>query len=202
MLSICRAVSSALRYSELEGRSHGICMFFSRTKIHLKDSGVFHICRYYYTHNSGLQAQNVIFTQSDLRGEPKVFLDPNKFSSDGTVALDSFTFSEDGRLVAYSTGRSVACSTLRNVAMCCSVYCWCMHECESLRVCTFSRPVIRIILSAECQIARNSWWAQNKVELLRFTVVRNIIIRAFSGILTAHSCPQDVYRCRVKTLCI
>ncbi|BDA42115.1 Prolyl endopeptidase [Coccomyxa sp. Obi] len=60
--------------------------------------------RYYYTHNSGLQAQNVIFTQSDLRGEPKVFLDPNKFSSDGTVALDSFTFSEDGRLVAYSTG--------------------------------------------------------------------------------------------------
>ena len=64
--------------------------------------------RYYYTHNSGLQAQNVIYTQAHLQGDPKVFLDPNQFSADGTVALDSFTFSEDGSLVAYSTGRCAA----------------------------------------------------------------------------------------------
>jgi prolyl oligopeptidase len=62
-------------------------------------------CRYYYSHNTGLQAQNVIYTQASLRADPKVFLDPNKFSSDGTVALDAYVFSEDGSLVAYSTGR-------------------------------------------------------------------------------------------------
>ena len=62
-------------------------------------------CRYYYSYNSGLQAQNVIYTQPDLAAEAQVFLDPNTFSSDGTVALDSYVFSEDGSLVAYSTGR-------------------------------------------------------------------------------------------------
>ena len=34
-----------------------------------------------------------------------MFLDPNTFSSDGTVALDNYVFSEDGSMVAYSTGR-------------------------------------------------------------------------------------------------
>ena len=76
----------------------------------------------------------MIFTQSDLRGEPKVFLDPNKFSSDGTIALDSFTFSEDGCLVAYSTGRFVACSTLRHIEMCCPVYLEYICRFESLRM--------------------------------------------------------------------
>lgn len=85
-----------------------VCVSHTRVA---SDFGVFLMCRYYYTHNSGLQAQNVIFTQSDLQAEPKVFLDPNKFSSDGTIALDSFTFSEGGSLVAYSTGRSVASGT-------------------------------------------------------------------------------------------
>ena len=65
--------------------------------------------RYYYTHNSGLQAQSVIYTQAALDAEPEVFLDPNTFSADGTVALDSFVFSEDGSLLAYSTGRWVGC---------------------------------------------------------------------------------------------
>jgi prolyl oligopeptidase len=57
--------------------------------------------RYYYFHNSGLQNQSVLFTQDTLDDEPRVFMDPNTWSKDGTVALSGTQFSEDGRYVAY-----------------------------------------------------------------------------------------------------
>ncbi len=43
--------------------------------------------RYFYSHNSGLQNQNVIYWTEGLNGEPNVLLDPNTMSSDGTVAI-------------------------------------------------------------------------------------------------------------------
>lgn len=49
---------------------------------------------------------SVLYKQSSLEDEPKVFLDPNTFSTDGTIALNSMVFSEDGRLVAYSLSES------------------------------------------------------------------------------------------------
>ncbi|MFP6763929.1 MAG: prolyl oligopeptidase family serine peptidase, partial [Planctomycetaceae bacterium] len=57
--------------------------------------------RYYYFHNSGLQNQYVLFVQDSLEDEPRVFMDPNTWSKDGTVALSGTEFSEDGRYVAY-----------------------------------------------------------------------------------------------------
>jgi prolyl oligopeptidase len=57
--------------------------------------------RYFYSRNSGLQNQSVIYTTKSLDGEPKVLLDPNKLSSDGTVALSGMAPSDDGALVAY-----------------------------------------------------------------------------------------------------
>lgn len=57
--------------------------------------------RYYYFHNSGLQNQSVLFTQETLDDEPSVFMDPNSWSKDGTVALSGTQFSDDGRYVAY-----------------------------------------------------------------------------------------------------
>lgn len=57
--------------------------------------------RYYYYHNSGLQNQYVLFTQDSLDDEARVFMDPNTWSKDGTVALSGTQFSEDGRYVAY-----------------------------------------------------------------------------------------------------
>ncbi len=57
--------------------------------------------RYYYRHNSGLQNQYVLYTMDTLDGEPRVLIDPNAWSKDGTVALDGTTFSDDGKYLAY-----------------------------------------------------------------------------------------------------
>ena len=55
----------------------------------------------YFTKNDGLQNQFVVWRQKDDQ-EPEVFLDPNKFSKDGTTSLGEMGFSDDGSLFAYS----------------------------------------------------------------------------------------------------
>lgn len=57
--------------------------------------------RYYFSRNDGLQNQNVLFRQETLQSEPKVLIDPNTWSKDGTIALAGTAFSDDGRYVAY-----------------------------------------------------------------------------------------------------
>jgi len=51
--------------------------------------------------DNGLQNQYVIYRQKDNQ-EPEIFLDPNKFSTDGTTSLGEMEFSDDGSKVAYS----------------------------------------------------------------------------------------------------
>ena len=51
----------------------------------------------------------MLYTQTSLRAQPEEFLDPNKWSSDGTVALCDYAFTKDGEYMAYSTGRCVHC---------------------------------------------------------------------------------------------
>ncbi len=58
--------------------------------------------RTFYTHNSGLQNQAVLFVTSDPAKPGRVLLDPNALSKDGTVALSGMSITEDGRLLAYS----------------------------------------------------------------------------------------------------
>lgn len=55
----------------------------------------------YFAKNDGLQNQYVVYRQKGS-GEPEVFLDPNKFSSDGTTSLGEMGFSKDGTLMAYA----------------------------------------------------------------------------------------------------
>ncbi len=57
--------------------------------------------RYFYSKNTGLQNQSVLYTTDRLEGEPRVLLDPNTLSSDGTVALSGLAISDDGALLAY-----------------------------------------------------------------------------------------------------
>ena len=69
---------------------------FERYGAPLKEGG-----RYYYTHNNGLQNQNLVYVQSSLDAEAEILIDPNTWSDDGTVALSSYFPSPDGRHVAY-----------------------------------------------------------------------------------------------------
>jgi prolyl oligopeptidase len=57
--------------------------------------------RYFFTRNDGLQNQSVLYWMESLGGEPRVLLDPNLLSADGTVALTSYAVSDDGKLLAY-----------------------------------------------------------------------------------------------------
>lgn len=61
---------------------------------------------YYIYKNDGLQNQYVLYTSDKLDGDWRVFLDPNKLSDDGTVALKSISFSNDGKYLAYAISRS------------------------------------------------------------------------------------------------
>jgi prolyl oligopeptidase len=62
--------------------------------------------RYFYTHNTGLQDQGVLFKTEGLNGKPAVVLDPNTLSGDGSLAVTGYVASDDGRLLAYGVSVS------------------------------------------------------------------------------------------------
>ena len=62
--------------------------------------------KWYFYKNNGLQNQSVLYQMDKLGGEPRVFLDPNTLSKDGTVALKGTYFSNNGRWMAYAISRS------------------------------------------------------------------------------------------------
>lgn len=55
----------------------------------------------YFFKNDGLQNQSVLYRKKG-EAEAEVFLDPNTFSSDATTSLADVSFSEDGKILAYS----------------------------------------------------------------------------------------------------
>ena len=62
--------------------------------------------KWYFYKNNGLQNQYVMYVMDELGGEPRVFLDPNTLSTDGTVALKGVYFSHNGKYAAYTISRS------------------------------------------------------------------------------------------------
>jgi prolyl oligopeptidase len=62
--------------------------------------------QYFYTHNTGLQNQNVLYTMRGLGGAPRVLIDPNTLSADGSVTLGQVVPSWDARFIAYDTQTS------------------------------------------------------------------------------------------------
>ena len=56
---------------------------------------------YLFYKKEGLANQSVLYIKDSLNGEARVLLDPNKLSSDGTVALSGTSVSNDSKYLAY-----------------------------------------------------------------------------------------------------
>jgi prolyl oligopeptidase len=74
---------------------------FARYSAPFKQGG-----RYFYFQNTGLQNQSVLYVQDGRNSLPRVLLDPNVLSPDGTVALSGQAASDNGRYLAYSISTS------------------------------------------------------------------------------------------------
>ncbi|RFC51274.1 MAG: prolyl oligopeptidase, partial [Verrucomicrobia bacterium] len=58
--------------------------------------------RYFFTKNDGLQNQSVLYVQDTLASPPRVLIDPNTLSKEGTVALGLASASSDGKWLGYA----------------------------------------------------------------------------------------------------
>jgi prolyl oligopeptidase len=58
--------------------------------------------RYFYTHNSGLQNQSVLFVRDRFDGEGRALIDPNPWSKDGATALAEWKPNEQGTRLLYA----------------------------------------------------------------------------------------------------
>jgi prolyl oligopeptidase len=62
--------------------------------------------RYFQFRNDGLQNQDVLYSMDSLQDSGQMLLDPNTLSTDGTIALNNWSISKDGSLLAYATSNS------------------------------------------------------------------------------------------------
>jgi prolyl oligopeptidase len=61
---------------------------------------------YFYTKREGMQNQPVLYVRDTLDGPDRVLVDANQLAADGTIALDWFQPSDNGKYVAYGTSPS------------------------------------------------------------------------------------------------
>ncbi|MDR3435843.1 prolyl oligopeptidase family serine peptidase [Telmatospirillum sp.] len=61
-----------------------------------------HGANWFFSHNDGLQNQSMLFVAPTLEAGPRLLLDPNGLSKDGTVALRELAISDDGTRLAYA----------------------------------------------------------------------------------------------------
>ena len=61
---------------------------------------------YFYTRREGMQNQPVLYVRQGLKGTDRALVDVNALAADGTVALDWWQISHDGKYVAYGTSPS------------------------------------------------------------------------------------------------
>ena len=61
---------------------------------------------YFYTRREGTQNQPILYVREGLHGADRVLFDANKLAADGTVALDWWHPTHDGKYVAYGSSPS------------------------------------------------------------------------------------------------
>jgi prolyl oligopeptidase len=60
----------------------------------------------FFSKNDGLQNQSVLYYQKGTNGTPEILIDPNTWSSDGTVRLGAFAPSKDAQYAVYGISKS------------------------------------------------------------------------------------------------
>jgi prolyl oligopeptidase len=61
---------------------------------------------YFYTKREGKQNQAILYVREGLKGKDRVLVDPNTMAKDGTVALDWWYPSREGRYLAYGLSKN------------------------------------------------------------------------------------------------
>jgi prolyl oligopeptidase len=61
---------------------------------------------YFYSRREGMQNQPILYVREGLNGPDRALVDANQLAADGTIALDWFQPSENGKYVAYGTSPS------------------------------------------------------------------------------------------------
>jgi prolyl oligopeptidase len=62
--------------------------------------------RYFYTKREGKQNQPILYVRAGVDGKDEVLVDPNQLAKDGTIALDWWFPSRDGRRIAYGLSKN------------------------------------------------------------------------------------------------
>lgn len=62
--------------------------------------------RWFFNRNSGLQNQSVFYVTESLDAEPRILLDPNTLSKDGTTSLTETAPSPNGKLLVYGLSKA------------------------------------------------------------------------------------------------
>jgi prolyl oligopeptidase len=61
---------------------------------------------YFYTRREGMQNQPIVYVREGVEGKDRVLLDVNQLAADGTIALDWYQPSENGKYLVYGTSPS------------------------------------------------------------------------------------------------
>ena len=61
---------------------------------------------YFYTRREGMQNQPVLYVREGVDGKDRVLVDANQLAADGTIALDWYQASKNGKYLAYGTSPS------------------------------------------------------------------------------------------------
>jgi prolyl oligopeptidase len=62
--------------------------------------------KYFFRKNDGLQNQSVLYVMDGRDAEPRVLIDPNTWSKDGTIALGNTAVSPDAKYLAYAVSEA------------------------------------------------------------------------------------------------
>ena len=97
---LTRSVVDGPRHDELVARLTRLYNF-PRTSVPTRRGR-----HYFFTHNTGLQDQPVLYVQDGTAGPRRVLIDPNAMSADRPVALTALAIDDSGELAAYGLSTS------------------------------------------------------------------------------------------------